>query len=140
LTLALLVSGSALGADDASHCLALAIYWEAKGCDREDMAAVGHVVLNRLGDGEFPDDICAVVKEGGEAPPCQFSRWCDGKGDEPDEDEPWRLAREVAADLLVGPPPDPTGGARFFHSKDIESPFADERERTAATACHVFYR
>jgi spore germination cell wall hydrolase CwlJ-like protein len=140
VVLALLASGSAQADHAPAHCLAMAIYWEAKACGRDDMAAVGHVVLNRLADPEFPDDVCAVVKEGGEQPPCQFSWWCDGKADQPDDDEAWRLAGETAAGLLAEPGADPTGGARFFHSAKIETPWAVERQRTAASDCHVFYR
>jgi spore germination cell wall hydrolase CwlJ-like protein len=138
--LALLASGSALADHDPAHCLAMAIYWEAKTCGRDDMAAVGHVVLNRMADEQFPDDVCAVVKQGGEQPPCQFSWWCDGEADQPEDGEDWRLARDVAAELLAEPGADPTGSARFFHSTDIETPWAVERQRTATIGCHVFYR
>jgi N-acetylmuramoyl-L-alanine amidase len=118
----------------------MAVYWEAKSCGREDMTAVGWVVLKRLADADFPADVCAVVKQGGEQPPCQFSWWCDGKSDRPEDDEAWRRAREVADELLTRPPPDPTGGALFFHSKEIESPWAVDRERTAVIGCHIFYK
>ena len=140
VALVLLAPGAARGEHDPPHCLALAMYWESRGCGRDDMAAVGAVVLNRLADPEFPDDVCAVVKDGGEQPPCQFSWWCDGKGDQPDGQEAWAVAREVAARLLDDPPPDPTGRALFFHSSEIETPWAVERERTAEVGCHVFYR
>ena len=140
LALALAGSGAARADHTPRHCLAMAIYWEAKSCGREDMTAVGWVVLNRQADGEFPAEICAVVKQGGERPGCQFSWWCDGKSDRPEDDEAWRRAREVADALLTRPPPDPTGGALFFHSKEIERPWSVSRKRTAAIGCHIFYK
>jgi spore germination cell wall hydrolase CwlJ-like protein len=139
VALALLAPESALADDDPAYCLAMAIYWEARTCGRDEMA-VDHVVLNRLEDPEFPDDVCVVVKEGGEQPPCQFSWRCDGEPDEPEDAEEWRLARKVAAELLDAPRADPTGAALCFHSTDLETPWAIERERTAASHCQVFYR
>ena len=140
LALALLApAAAARAADDAAQCLALATYWESKGCSRADMAAVGAVVLNRLADEEFPDEVCAVVKEGGETPPCQFSWWCDGKPDRPEEDADWREARAVADQLLSDPPPDPTGGALYFHSRDIDPPWPD-RQKIKETDCHILYK
>jgi spore germination cell wall hydrolase CwlJ-like protein len=140
LALAVLAPAAAgRAADDATQCLALAVYWESKGCSRKDMTAVGWVVLNRIADPDFPDAVCPVVKEGGETPPCQFSWWCDGKSDRPEDGEDWRLARTVAEQLQSDPPPDPTGGALFFHSKDITAPWSD-LQKTAEIDCHIFYK
>ena len=132
-------AGPARAPNDAAHCLALATYWESKGCSRADMTAVGWVVLNRLADQEFPDEVCAVVKQGGETPPCQFSWWCDGKPDQPEDGADWRQARAVADELLSDPPPDPTGGALYFHSKDIDPPWPD-LQKTVEIDCHIFYK
>lgn len=138
--LAICGAGPVLADHEPAHCLAMAIYWEAKSCGREDMEAVGWVILNRLADPQFPETLCAVVKDGGERPPCQFSWWCDGKGDQPEPGPDWELARTVAGTLRSDPPPDPTGGARFFHSKEIATPWVVERQRTTEIGCHIFYR
>jgi N-acetylmuramoyl-L-alanine amidase len=121
-------------------CLAHTVYWEAKSEGREGMIAVGWVVLNRQNHEEFPPTLCGVVYEGGETPPCQFSWWCDGKSDQPREPENWALAREVADLLLTEPPPDPTNGALFFHSADIDVPWRVNRTRTAMIGNHIYYR
>jgi spore germination cell wall hydrolase CwlJ-like protein len=132
------LSGPA-GADHTdAHCLALSLYFEARDDGRPGMEAVGWVILNRLENPEFPDTICAVVQDGGETPPCQFEWWCDGKSDRPAEDEPWRLARAVAQELLTDPPPDPTGSALFFHSQTVDP--AWDLERTTEIGTHIFYR
>jgi hypothetical protein len=89
---------------EATRCLALALYWEAKTEGRAGMLAVGSVVLNRVAHPEFPDTVCGVVKEGGEQPPCQFSWWCDGQSDRPTETRAWDLARHLAATILAHPP------------------------------------
>ena len=46
--------------DENARCLALSMYWEAKGEGREGMLAVGSVVLNRMRSDEFPDTSCEV--------------------------------------------------------------------------------
>ena len=92
--------------DDAGRCLALALYWEAKTEGPEGMRAVASVVLNRVAHPEFPDTVCAVVTQGGEQPPCQFSWWCDGRSDQPTDARAWRLARQIAQAALAKAPPD----------------------------------
>jgi N-acetylmuramoyl-L-alanine amidase len=136
---ALALAGPARAGGEAVRCLALATYWESKGCGRDDMTAVGWVVLNRIADPEFPQDACAVVRQGGETPPCQFSWWCDGKSDQPEDGEDWRLAQSVADQLLADPPPDPSAGALFFHSKDLDAPW-DDLQKVASIGCHIFYK
>ena len=44
-------------------CLALAVYHEARGENLDGQLAVAEVVINRVQDNGFPDDICAVVKQ-----------------------------------------------------------------------------
>jgi spore germination cell wall hydrolase CwlJ-like protein len=88
------------------------------------MIAVAWVVLNRMRSADFPRTVCGVVKQGSEKPGCQFSYWCDGKGDTPEQDAEWALA----------------GGARFYHAVDIDIPWTVERKRTARIGRHVYYR
>ncbi len=126
---------------EAEHqCLALALYWEARGETRHGMIAVGWTILNRAQSSEFPATPCAVVYQGGERPPCQFSWWCDGKSDRPRDRNSWIQARVIAAELLVNPPPDPTGRALFYHSTSIRVPWKRKRTRTARIGNHIFYR
>jgi hypothetical protein len=125
---------------DEHHCLALALYWEARGESRRGMVAVGWTILNRTRSGQFPATPCAVIYQGGEKPPCQFSWWCDGKSDRPGDRNSWIQARIVAAELLVDPPPDPTGRALFYHNASISVPWTRKRTRTARIGNHIFYR
>lgn len=122
------------------QCLALSLYWEARGEGRYGMVAVGWTVLNRVHSSHFPGTPCEVVREGGEQSPCQFSWWCDGKSDRPRDWHSWQLALIIAAELLIDPPRDPTGGSLFYHSTSIRSPWKGQRVRTARIGRHVFYR
>lgn len=128
-------------ADDAT-CIAVAAYWEAFAEGPDGMTAVAMVVLNRMRDSRFPATACEVVREGGEQPGCQFSFWCDGRSDVPDDPERWLDARR-ATDVAFGHAlrgEDPTGGALYFHSTDIDVPWKVPREETARIGKHVFYR
>jgi N-acetylmuramoyl-L-alanine amidase len=125
---------------EEQHCLALALYWEARGEGRSGMVAVGWTILNRVDSRDFPATPCEVVFQGGEQPPCEFSWWCDGKSDRPRERRSWHLALLIAAELLLDPPPDPTGGSLYYHSTSIRSSWHRQRVRTARISQHVFYR
>ena len=133
-------AGAASWSDSDRYCLALNLYWEAKNEDRDGMVAIASVVLNRVEDPAFPDTICAVVRQGGEAPPCQFSWWCDGKSDLPRKGTAWSRASRVAGEFLDRRPRDPTGGALFYHHISINVPWKVKRERTAIIGRHAYYR
>ena len=122
----------------AQHCVALAMYWEARGEGHQGMLAVGSVVLNRVDDDRFPGSVCGVVYQGGENPPCQFSWWCDGKSDRPTHAAMWATSLSLADELLTARAQDPTHGALFFHNTSIRPPW--RRERTTRIGNHVFYR
>ena len=134
-------AGSGQSEDDPQECLALALYWEAGGEEREGMDAVASVVLNRRAHPDFPSTVCEVVREGGTHPGCQFTFWCDGKGETPRDAALWALASEVAAAALEGRIVDVTGGSLFFHLAALETaPWTVPRERTVRVGRHVYYR
>jgi spore germination cell wall hydrolase CwlJ-like protein len=118
--------------------MALAMYWEARGEGRLGMVAAGSVINNRVRSDAFPDTACNVVYQGGEKPPCQFSWWCDGKSDRPQDRAQWNVALNTAAEVLADPAVDPTQGALFFHNTSIRKPW--RRERTTRIGSHIFYR
>jgi hypothetical protein len=126
--------------DDAITCLARSIYWEAKGTDQREMQAVANVIMNRLGNPEFPSSLCDIVQQGSETGQCQFSWWCDGRPDEATEPEQYAAARDVARRALNGTLPDITHGALFFHHRSISPGWMSTLERTARTHEFNFYR
>lgn len=129
--------------DAETKCLALSVYWEGKTETREGQLAVAHTVLNRTRNPKFPNTICAVVaqKPDGKKKGCQFSWWCDGKRDEPNDDQDWREAVDAATAAMKAEAGDPTGGALYFHSAKIKPPaWTAKRKRLARIGDHVFYR
>ena len=131
---------SAASLKQEQHCLALALYWEARGEGRRGMLAVGWTILNRVHSQDFPGTPCGVVRQGGEQPPCQFSFWCDGRSDRPRERHSWNRAQVISAELLLKPPPDPTGGSLFFHTVSVRPSWMRAQTRTVQIGSHVFYR
>ncbi len=126
--------------DDALTCLARTIYWEARGEETAGIEAIANVVMNRLGHEGFPDTICEVVKQGSEQGACQFSWWCDGLPDDAQEEEPYSVAKEIARKTLNKQLQDRTGGALYFHRKDITPHWAAEYVRTVVIGKHIFYK
>ena len=126
----------------ALDCLALNIYFEARNEALEGKRAVGHVVMNRVRDQDFPGSVCQVIKQGGEATRggCQFSWWCDGRSDSPLDNLAWRESREIAWDVLRGASRDPTRGALWYHADYVSPDWSDELARSGKIGRHIFYQ
>jgi spore germination cell wall hydrolase CwlJ-like protein len=141
LAAAALSRGAAAGDDDEITCLALTIYYEARGESEQGKLAVGHVVMNRTRDGRFPDGVCDVVREGGEQRhQCQFSWWCDGLSDRPRDKPALRQSLRLAEAIYDGCLPDPTRGALWFHSTAVKPAWSRTSGPGKKIGRHVFYR
>lgn len=125
------------------HCLALNIYFEARGEPLAGKVAVGHVVLNRVASPRFPKGICSVVRQGGEKRRhrCQFSWYCDGQSDRPRNKRAWEEAIFVAKMIKGGMTQDPTHGAMWYHAvyvaPDWSRDFAPSEQ--VKIGRHIFY-
>src|SRR6056300_577068 len=115
------------------YCLALNIYYEARGSNLADKAAVSDVVLNRVNDTRYPNSICEVVHQGEKKPSwkdpnkmvmvrnrCQFSWYCDGKADNPQDMDRWYEAQALAWNVLDGKYRGITEGATHYHATYVE--------------------
>ena len=140
-----LVSNSA-SADVAGEaeiqCLALAIYFEARGEALEGRHAVGHVVMNRVSDGKFPDNICSVTRQGGERPRyrCQFSFWCDSRSDDPKDVNAWSKSQIIAERIYWGFVADPTDGALWYHADYVAPVWGSDFKQVGKIGRHIFYQ
>ena len=133
-------------AEAAVLCMALNAYHEARGQGIRGMLDVSQVVVNRTEaqDRRWPSETCRVVTQGGShrRGRCQFSWYCDGRGDLPRDAVAWEQAVTVARAVLVG-------GARVhdlteatcYHSTKIARPaWARGLRPVARRAGHVYYR
>lgn len=122
------------------QCLALNIYWEARSEPVQGQHAIAAVTLNRMRHATFPDTICQVVKQGGEnRHRCQFSWWCDGKSDTPDDPEAWTRAQQIAWSALEFDQTDPTQGALFYHATYVKPDWVKTMTRTTKIGRHLFF-
>ena len=123
------------------HCLAEAIYFEARGEPLNGQVAVAEVILNRVDADNYPDTICAVVNQGtGDLHACQFSYTCDGRPEHMDDDASWQMAGKVARHLLDGAPRSLTRDATHYHADYVDPYWAKVYPRTAQVGRHIFYR
>lgn len=125
-------------------CLALNDYWEARGEATRGRVAVAQVVLNRTRDPRYPDTICGVVTENRsqKAGLCQFSWHCDGRKDTPYEKDAWRASVLLAKSLLMrnNAISDLTGGALWYHNRDVNPAWSGRLEFAVRQGDHYFYR
>lgn len=124
------------------ECLALNIYFEARGESDTGKVAVGHVVMNRVSSKRFPKTICGVVQQGGEIRRhrCQFSWWCDGQSDAPADQMSWEKSVKVAQEIFWGLSDDPTKGALWYHADYVKPFWRRSYERGPKIGRHIFYR
>ena len=123
-------------------CLALTIYFEARGEPDEGKLAVGHVVMNRTQHPRFPGGICQVVQQGGEKLRfrCQFTWWCDGRSDTPEDVRAWERSKAMARRVFWDHSRDPTGGALWYHSDAVAPSWRDALDLGPKIGRHIFYR
>ncbi|MBB6451261.1 N-acetylmuramoyl-L-alanine amidase [Geomicrobium halophilum] len=115
--------------------LARIIHAEAKGEPYEGKIAVGHVILNRVADDQFPDSIYEVVHEVTPEGAYQFSPVLDGSIHEPAGEESKQAAREALANEGQA------GDSLFFYNPEKATNYWNAtREETKTIGNHVFAR
>jgi spore germination cell wall hydrolase CwlJ-like protein len=128
--------------ESEKHCLAQAIYFEARSEPEEGQAAVAQVILNRMTSGLYPATICGVVYQNRRHyHGCQFSFACEGKSLRVREGEAWAQATRIADDVLGGRTwLADVGAATHYHADYVKPRWARTLTRMDAIGRHVFYR
>jgi spore germination cell wall hydrolase CwlJ-like protein len=129
-------------------CLAQNIYYEARGSNLADQAAVADVVLNRVSDSRYPNTICEVVQQGKQHAngqmkrnQCQFSWYCDGKSDYPTNQEAWSKAQQTAYMMIYYQDfRGITEGATHYHADYVKPKWARGLQIVGRIGEHIFYR
>lgn len=128
-------------------CLATAVYFEARGEPMVGQVAVASVIMNRVEDRRFPNDVCSVVKQGpvyrSGAPvrhKCQFSFYCDGKSDKMRDKAAKLRATRISELVLSRTIMDPTEGSTFYHANYVLPSWAATKRRVVQINKHVFYQ
>jgi len=130
-------------------CLALNVYHEARSQPFIGQVAVAQVVMNRVRDDRYPDNVCDVVYQGQtyswkpDFPVrnrCQFSWYCDGKSDTPKDKEAWERARLVSHGVYNGNLDDFVEGATHYHAHYVRPEWAETKTMVVRIGDHIFYR
>ncbi|MBL4802737.1 MAG: cell wall hydrolase [Emcibacter sp.] len=123
------------------RCLAQAVYFEARSEPFEGQVAVAYVILNRVKDRRYPNNICAVVFQNEQRRHhCQFSFACDGLSDNPYEKIAWNVARRVAGGTLRNASSDVTARSTHYHATYVTPRWAKYLQPTIQVGSHIFYR
>jgi hypothetical protein len=123
------------------RCLAIAIYFEARGEPVRGQVAVGQVILNRVRSPNFPETVCGVVYQGQMQKGCQFSFTCDGKTDIPRNDEQWTLAQDISRQIMAGELWLPeVGYSTFYHANYVSPYWAGSMSKIDKIGRHIFYK
>lgn len=131
------------------HCLATAIYHEARGEPERGQLVVGGVILNRVASRFYPDTICQVVYQNVHMRnACQFSFACDGITKRVTENEVWKEIRQ-RAEWLMNCQGDidcqeskrnwAVWASTHYHADYVHPFWADKIMRTGQIGRHIFY-
>ena len=124
-------------------CLALNIYFEARGEPQHGQFAVAAVTMNRVKSFRFPNSVCGVVWQRR-----QFSWTHDGKSDRPRDKAAWVQAKSLA-NLVYSKylsfqeknngAWDITNGALHYYSVTIPQPYwAKQKVASIPIGRHMF--
>ncbi len=140
--------------DLQTGCLAIAIYYEARGESEVGQIAVAQVILNRVESRKYPSSICNVVYQNAHRRNrCQFSFACDGRAEDPRNRRAWlkavSLARAVRCGVACvsgphGEPPLARLGATMrrvshYHATYVAPGWSRRLQRTGRIGQHIFY-
>tara|TARA_Y100001951_G_scaffold30231_1_gene23678 strand:+ start:249 stop:878 length:630 start_codon:yes stop_codon:yes gene_type:complete len=134
-------------------CLAKNIFFEAAVESTAGKVAVAYVTLNRVESNKYPNTICDVVYQGShfsnghpKRDMCQFSWYCDGKGDIPRPGPLWnesqRVAKEMIRRHISAQLLDITDGSTHYHANWMVSfpRWSEKRKKMVSIDQHIFYR
>jgi len=115
------------------ECLALNVYYEARGEALAGQYAVAEVTMNRKSALGYPKTVCEVVYQ-----KSAFS-WTGEEVYKPGGPE-WRRALKVADDVYYRRHAPALPGVLYYHAVQVKPQWAKERVRVARIGRHVFYR
>ena len=163
LVLLPVITQASVAKELAVECLAKNIYFEAKSQSFAGQVAVALVVLNRVMNKHYPSTICAVIYEGPASESwktrhipdladnervyyprrdrCQFSWYCDGKSDEPKDDDAWFLSHALAFKVYYGwfEKLEWVLDAVYYHADYVQPDWATHKKHILKIKNHIFY-
>ncbi|MGH8629679.1 MAG: cell wall hydrolase [Burkholderiales bacterium] len=125
-------------------CLAMNVYYEARGEPLAGMHAVAEVTMNRVASRRYPDTVCEVVYEKRWDPLRKryvgaFS-WTEFDVVPHPEGEKWQQAWDAAKEVYRGQKAPVLNGALHYHATYIKPSWSRGKRPVAKIGAHVFYR
>ena len=125
-------------------CLAMNVYYEARGEPVEGQHGVAAVTMNRVVDSRYPNTICKVVHQKRwdylrKRYVSAFS-WTEFDSVPEPEGEAWHRAVEVAEAAIQRRGEPMLDGAVHYHARRIRPSWARGKKPVAKIGRHVFYR
>lgn len=117
--------------DSDIHCLATAVYFEARGEPMEGQLAVAQTILNRVQSGHYAPTVCGVINQ-----PKQFSY---DRTRAPSAGNDWETAQAIAKIAARDMWREVAPNALSFHAKRVAPNWAG-KTRVAVIGNHIFYR
>lgn len=126
------------------HCLAKAIYFEARSESKAGQLAVANVVMNRVKSENYPNNICDVVYENHSKTKlhgCQFSFTCDGQHDRPKLGPHWNKAKQLATKVMNNSAKSRVVNASVlhYHADYVQPRWSRFMRRLTKIGRHIFY-
>lgn len=112
-------------------CIAMAVYFEARGESTLGQRAVSEVILNRVSDPRWPSSACGVVKQ-----PRQFSFYKEGSKYKTDASL-YARAEAIARGAMDGDTLNT--GALYYHTTASQPVWRHDLEVLGTIGRHVFY-
>ena len=128
--------GAGAPLDEQTHCLATAVYFEARGESLEGQLAVARVVMNRAASGKYPPTWCATVKQ-----PWQFSFVRNGRFPAVNAgSNAWRKAQAIARLAVSNAVPSLSNDVLWYHANYVAPSWGRRLTRAEKIGTHIFYR
>lgn len=124
--------------DEQAHCIAVAVYHEARGESLDGQLAVAKVIMNRAASGKYPTSWCGVVKQ-----PWQFSFVNPRSGLYPSVDEnsaSWRKALGVTRVAMTNVVPTVSNDVLWYHATYVAPSWGRRLNLAQRIGTHIFYR
>ncbi len=124
--------------DEQAHCIAVAVYHEARGESLEGQLAVARVIMNRAASGKYPSTWCGTVKQ-----PWQFSFVNPRTGHYPAVAEgsaAWRKALGVTRLAINDAVPILSTDVLWYHADYVAPSWGRRLSVVQKIGTHIFYR
>ena len=113
-----------------SICLAMIMWGEARGEGNIGMIATAYTAIHRSEHKDYPKNICGVMRQ-----PYQYDFMTKRLPSSKDILPLIPLAEKVLKREI----PDPTRGAKWFHTKSVNPIWAKNKPIKIAIGNHIFY-